>query len=169
MRFCPSMSSVGTFPAQPPISLPTMNCTGSFVPPHVWAARLVRPHTYTTLFTLLAVTGLRPAEAYALRRDDLTRDGLTIRETKFRKSRLVPIHDPPVSPWNTIWSTAVVSPGMTNMSSYPWLNVPHRVHRLRLFRQLLQAAGLPDRPGDLAFTIAPPVCHPSARNLSRHP
>ena len=52
----------------------------------------LRPHTYETLFALLAVTGLRVSEALALRREDLTRDGLHIRKTKFQKSRLVPVH-----------------------------------------------------------------------------
>jgi integrase/recombinase XerD len=52
----------------------------------------LRPHTYETLFALLAVTGLRVSEALALRREDLTRDGLLIRKTKFQKSRLVPLH-----------------------------------------------------------------------------
>jgi integrase/recombinase XerD len=52
----------------------------------------LRPHTYETLFSLLAVTGLRVSEALALRREDITRDGLHIRKTKFQKSRLVPLH-----------------------------------------------------------------------------
>lgn len=52
----------------------------------------LRPWTYTTLFSLLAVTGLRISEAIALCLQDLTENGLVIRETKFRKSRLVPLH-----------------------------------------------------------------------------
>ena len=52
----------------------------------------LRPWTYCTLLSLLAVTGLRISEALALRFDDLTPDGLLIRETKFRKSRLLPLH-----------------------------------------------------------------------------
>jgi len=61
------------------------------------AARLppadsLRPWTYCTLFSLLAVTGLRISEALALRFDDVTADGLVIRTTKFHKSRLVPVH-----------------------------------------------------------------------------
>lgn len=52
----------------------------------------LRPHTYTTLLGLLAATGLRVSEALALRLDDLTDDGLVIRETKFHKNRLVPLH-----------------------------------------------------------------------------
>ena len=53
----------------------------------------LRPNTYTTLFALLVTTGLRISEALALLIDDLTPDGLHIRETKFKKSRIVPIHE----------------------------------------------------------------------------
>jgi integrase/recombinase XerD len=61
------------------------------------AARLapsgsLRPLTFSTLFGLLAVTGLRISEALSLRLDELTTDALVIRETKFHKSRLVPLH-----------------------------------------------------------------------------
>jgi integrase len=47
---------------------------------------------YATLFGLLAATGLRISEALALKLGDVTEDGLIIRETKFRKSRIVPLH-----------------------------------------------------------------------------
>lgn len=49
--------------------------------------------TYPTVFSLLACTGLRVSEATQLRFDDITPDGLLIRRTKFRKSRLVPLHE----------------------------------------------------------------------------
>jgi len=52
-----------------------------------------RGHTYNTFFALLACTGLRVSEAIHLRFQDITADGLVIRCSKFRKSRLVPIHD----------------------------------------------------------------------------
>lgn len=52
----------------------------------------IRPKTYTTLYALLAATGIRSGEAIKLNIDDLTADGLMIRATKFRKDRLVPIH-----------------------------------------------------------------------------
>ena len=52
----------------------------------------LRPWTYCTLFSLLAIRALRISEALALRFEDVTADGLLIRETKFRKSRLVPLH-----------------------------------------------------------------------------
>jgi integrase/recombinase XerD len=62
------------------------------------AARLgppgtLRPHTYSTVFGLLASTGLRISEALSLLFDDVTPEGLVIRETKFRKSRLVALHE----------------------------------------------------------------------------
>jgi integrase len=55
--------------------------------------RTLRRYTYSTLFALLSCTGLRVSEAIRLRYGDLTPDGLLIRETKFQKSRLVPLHD----------------------------------------------------------------------------
>jgi integrase len=52
----------------------------------------LRRATYSTFFALLACTGLRVSEAIRLRFADITPDGLVIRETKFRKTRLVPLH-----------------------------------------------------------------------------
>jgi integrase/recombinase XerD len=53
----------------------------------------LRPHTYATLIALLSATGLRISEALALRLGDISSERLLIRRTKFRKSRLVPLHD----------------------------------------------------------------------------
>lgn len=55
--------------------------------------RTLRRKTYSTLFALLSCTGLRVSEAIRLRYADLTPDGLLIRTTKFKKSRLVPLHE----------------------------------------------------------------------------
>ena len=52
----------------------------------------LRPHTCQTLFGLLAAAGLRIGEALRLQVHDVTEAGLLIRETKFNKSRLVPVH-----------------------------------------------------------------------------
>jgi integrase len=53
----------------------------------------LRREVYTTLFGLIAATGLRVSEALDLRFDDLQTNGvLLIRRTKFGKSRLVPLH-----------------------------------------------------------------------------
>lgn len=53
----------------------------------------LRPRMFSALFALLFATGLRISEALALRFDDVTQRGLIIRETKFRKTRLVPLHE----------------------------------------------------------------------------
>lgn len=54
----------------------------------------LRAHTYSTLFGLLAVTGMRVSEAVNLDREDvdLETGTLTVRRTKFGKTRLVPVH-----------------------------------------------------------------------------
>lgn len=54
----------------------------------------LRGLTYATLFGLLAVTGMRISEVLALDREDvdLEEGVLRIRQSKFRKSRLVPVH-----------------------------------------------------------------------------
>jgi integrase len=54
----------------------------------------LRPWTYNALLGLLSVTGLRVGEALRLRLADVDLDAgvLTVRGTKFGKSRLVPIH-----------------------------------------------------------------------------
>jgi integrase len=57
----------------------------------------LRSRTYATLIALLSVTGLRISEALKLTVVDVTSDGLLIRETKFRKTRLVPLHDTAVA------------------------------------------------------------------------
>ena len=79
-------------------------------PPHIYsesevaallqqASRLLprhglRPATYVAYVALLVSTGLRLSEACRLTTDDvdLVNGILTIRKTKFRKSRLVPLH-----------------------------------------------------------------------------
>ena len=52
----------------------------------------ITPHTWHCMIGLLATTGLRRSEACALRLNDITPDGLVVRDTKLRKSRLVPLH-----------------------------------------------------------------------------
>jgi integrase len=53
----------------------------------------LRPHTFAALFALLFATGLRISEALALRFEDIGPEGLTVRKTKFRKTRFVPLHE----------------------------------------------------------------------------
>jgi integrase/recombinase XerD len=54
----------------------------------------LRPYTYATLLGLLTVTGMRLSEVLHLERDDveLTQGSLTIRQSKFGKTRWIPLH-----------------------------------------------------------------------------
>jgi integrase len=77
-------------------------------PPHIYsdqdirrilaAAGELKPmgDTYRTLFGLLAATGMRIQEALSLQLLDVATTGLTVRNTKFRKSRWLPL-DPTVT------------------------------------------------------------------------
>ena len=72
-----------------PDEIARLMCAASQLKP----AASIRPLMYSTLFGLLAVTGMRISEALALRLEDVTVDGLVIRQTKFQKSRLLPLHE----------------------------------------------------------------------------
>lgn len=98
----------------PDIEVPPVGLLGSSVrpraQPHIYSdteiadllgqARLLlprtglRPVTYVAVFSLLAATGLRLSEVCGLEPADvdLTEGVLAVRESKFRKSRLVPLH-----------------------------------------------------------------------------
>lgn len=54
----------------------------------------LKPHTVATLIGLLAVTGMRLNEALSVHREDVDLESgvITIRGSKFTKSRLVPLH-----------------------------------------------------------------------------
>lgn len=111
-------------------------------------ADTIRRATYSTFFGLLASTGLRVSEAIRLRFDDITADGLVIRETKFRKSRLVPLHE-----------TAQVGLDRYLQQRRPYAPADDHVFvSLRrkpllgrdvvtAFRTAVKQVGLPDRPG----------------------
>ena len=55
-------------------------------------AGTIAPLTWHYMFGLVAATGLRLGEALALTLNDITPDGLIIRDTKFGKSRMVALH-----------------------------------------------------------------------------
>lgn len=58
----------------------------------LWPANSIRPLTYRTLIGLLFSTGMRIGEALNLRLSDIHSDSLTIRHSKFGKSRWLPLH-----------------------------------------------------------------------------
>ena len=61
---------------------------------HLPSVTGLRPSTYATLLGLLAVTGMRLSEALHLDRPDveIPHGSLTIRQTKFGKTRCIPLH-----------------------------------------------------------------------------
>jgi integrase len=72
--------------------------SGAEITAIIAAAGALRPRfraaTYQALISLLAVSGIRIGEALALDRGDLDADGgvLIVRDAKFGKTRLVPLH-----------------------------------------------------------------------------
>lgn len=71
-----------------PDEIERLLCAAAALPP----ADSIRPIVYVTLLGLIAATGIRIAEGLALQLDDITADGLIIRESKFHKTRLLPLH-----------------------------------------------------------------------------
>ena len=88
----------GAFGRHKPQRRPPFLFTPADVEALIRAARRLGPdrslqhHVYGTLFGLLASTGLRISEALNLQIEDVTRNGLLVRNTKFGKSRLLPLY-----------------------------------------------------------------------------
>ena len=141
--------------------------------------RSIRPATYVTLLALIASTGLRISEVLGLQLSDVTGPGLLVRNTKFRKSRLVPLH-------------ATARCGLER-----YMALRRRVHGAdssvfastrgsglsystvySVFLQLMRSAGLRDEPGipgprihDLRHTFAVRAleqCGDSDQEIARH-
>jgi integrase/recombinase XerD len=118
------------------------------------AGTLPRPlgaATYQTLIGLLAVTGMRVGEAIRLDRDDLDadHDGLvTVRTSKFGKSRLVPLHPTTVA---ALRDYLKVRDALLPAPASPALLLSTAGTRLgynnvwRTFHRLVQQAGLTAR------------------------
>jgi integrase len=89
----------------------------------------LRRWTFHCLFGLLAVTGLRIGEALRLRREDtdLHHGVLTIRDTKFGKSRLVPVH---ATTREALLRYATQRDKHPDRQSSPYFFVTERGHRL---------------------------------------
>jgi integrase len=109
----------------------------------------IRPLMYSTLFGLIAATGMRISEALAMRLEDLTEDGLVIRETKFHKSRLLPLHETTWQALNRYLSVrcqlgtldnAVFVSNTAAAPAYPTV--------VAIFLQLARSVGLRGAPGE---------------------
>lgn len=115
-----------------------------FLPP----AGSITPHTYHYLIGLLAVTGLRRSEALRLRMPNITDDGLIIRETKFRKSRLVPLHD---STRDALDRYLVIRKRVGGLDDHLFIvstgMPPHPTTVTKMFVKLARQVGLRGGPG----------------------
>jgi integrase len=104
--------------------------------------------TYSTLFGLLACTGLRISEAINLRYSDITPDGLMIRSTKFRKSRLVALHS---SARFALENYLVQRRAFDKLDDHVFVSLNAkpliREYVPNVFRKLAQRIGIPRRPG----------------------
>jgi integrase/recombinase XerD len=111
--------------------------------------RTLRRETYSTLFALLASTGLRVSEAIRLRLDDISPDGLVIRCSKFRKSRLVPLHDTARAGLQRyLQRRCQYAPAETTHVFVSLRRKPLLVHDVEVaFRTAARASGLADQAG----------------------
>jgi integrase/recombinase XerD len=110
--------------------------------------RTLRRETYSALFALLASTGLRVSEAIHLRLDDITPDGLVIRCSKFRKSRLVPLHETARAGLERyLQRRCAYAPAETIHVFVSLRRKPLLLHDVEVaFRTAARAIGLPERP-----------------------
>jgi len=122
----------------------------------------IRPATYTALFALIAATGLRISEALALRLPHFTGSTLVIENTKFRKSRLVPLHPTTQRGLERYLTRRRVMPGSDDsfFLSSTCTGIPYAT-AYGVFLQLMRSAGLRQGPGttgpcihDLRHTFA---------------
>jgi integrase len=112
----------------------------------------LRRWTYHHLFGLIAVTGMRLSEATGLQRDDvdLGNGVLTVRQAKFGKSRLLPVHP---TTWAALRRYAECRDRHLRSRSGPHFFVAEQGGRLRkedvhrIFWRLSREIGL-RRPGD---------------------
>ena len=107
----------------------------------------LRPYTFDALFSLIAATGMRPSEARNLRLADFSSEGIIVREAKFRKTRFLPLHPSSVASLEAYlerrqWVRCAddhffVSTGGQGLGERGVQQV---------FRRLLKACGIPQRP-----------------------
>ena len=106
------------------------------------------PLTWHHLFGLIAVTGLRVSEALSLTLEDLASDGLIVRDTKFRKSRMVPLHP---TTWKALNRYLMVRRNSRTQDDHLFVlastgRPPGKKHTTTVFRRLTEQTGI-RKPG----------------------
>jgi integrase len=146
---------------------------------HLGPPASLRPATYVTLIALIASTGMRISEVLALRLDDVTAAGLVIRNTKFRKNRLVPLHPSARSGLERYLARRAKAHAADDaIFVSQWGTGLHYSTVCTVFRQLVRAIGVHGRPGrrgpclhDLRHTFAVRAlesCGSDDRDVARH-
>ena len=117
-------------------------------------AGTITPHTFRFAIGLVATTGLRRSEAVSLRLSDITADGLVVRETKYRKSRLVVLHD---SAWRALERYLERRNGRRATDDHLLVlrtgRPPSAVHLSATFRRLARETGLRGGKGEPGPTL----------------
>ncbi len=111
----------------------------------------LQPHVYSMLLGLLASTGLRISEALNLRIEDLAPEGLVVRNTKFGKSRLLPLHE---TTRERLYSYLERRLREAGTCAFVFISIKgHKLHANTIrgvFRRLVCSVGIA-RPGDKPF------------------
>lgn len=141
--------------------------------------RSIRPSTYATMFGLIAATGMRVSEALAMQLSNVTDDGLVISQTKFKKSRLLPLHPTTKLALDRYFATRLkVSSSSCALFISDQGTSPAYPTVIRVFLQLARSIGLRGAPGsrgprihDLRHTFAVrslELCAHDAQAVGRH-
>ena len=103
----------------------------------------IAPLTWYHFFGLIAATGLRIGEAVTLTLDDITADGLVIRDTKFGKTRMVALHS---TTWDALNRYLTVRRKEKTPNRHLFVlttgRSPHRQYATHVFRKLAEQAGI---------------------------
>jgi len=114
----------------------------------------IRPRTYSTMFGLIAATGMRVSEALAIRLGDVTDDGLIIAQTKFKKSRLLPLHATTRQALDCYLRERLVVPTQSNALFISHQGTPPAYPTVvSVFLQVARAIGLRGEPGSRGARI----------------
>jgi integrase len=139
----------------------------------------IRGQTYATLFALIASTGLRISEALKLDIEDISSDGLLVRHTKFRKTRLIPLHDTVTEGLDRyLLLRSQISTDDSAVFLSLWQSRLSYSRANQTFLQLTRSIGLRDKPGlsgpcihDLRHTFAVRSlerCSGDSADVARH-
>lgn len=108
----------------------------------------ITPHSVHTMIGLIATTGLRRSEAVTLLLTDYTTDGLVVRNSKFGKSRLVPLHASTHAALDAFLEVRTAKGGtndhlFVNSAGHPF----HPEHVTAVFARLARQTGLRGKTG----------------------